>query len=280
MADGRYYVWRAPDGEETERYFRVTTIIDGGIPKPALMGWAVKETALYAIQNLDILKVHVAKDLDGNGKLPPFDEKTRKPTTEGCLEAYKLLWNSRFVGRDKAANLGTKIHEAIEAYVLDKPQPEWPDDIAPYLGNAVQFLKDFEVAVEMTEATVFNRSQRYAGRLDAIATIAGQRWLIDFKTGSGVYPEAALQMAAYAHAEFIGKPDRTEEPMPAIDRAAIIHLQPDGFRFIPVRIDRDVFTYFCYAREVFRWCETASKQVVFDPIDEVESLVPTGEAVA
>lgn len=276
---GRYYVWRSPDGEATERYFGVTSIIDNGIPKPALMGWAVKETALYAIQNLDILKAHVAKDLDEHGRLPVFDEKTRKPTTEGCLEAYKLLWNSRYAGKERAAKLGSDIHEAIEAYVLDKPMPEWPDEIAPYLENAVKFLTDFEVVVEMTEASVYNRTQKYAGTLDMIATIGEERWLIDFKTGSGVYPEAALQMAAYAHAEFIGKPDRTEHEMPTIDRAAIVHLQPDGYKFIPVRIDEQVFLFFQYAREVFRWCEFASKEVVGEPIDEVTGLKER-EAVA
>lgn len=272
---GRYYVWRSEDGEQTDRYYSVTTIIDNGIPKPALMGWAVKMTALYAIQNLDILRAHIAKDLDEAGKLPPFSEKDGKPTSEGALEAYKLLWNSRYTSKERAAQLGSRIHEAIESYVLDRPAPQWSDDVAPYLENAVRFLTDFGVLVEMTEASVFNRTQKYAGTLDMIATINGQRWLIDFKTGSGVYPETALQMSAYAHAEFIGKPDRTEHPMPEIDRAAIVHLRADGYRFIPVRIDEEVFSHFLYAREVFRWSEFTSKEVVGEPLtaDQIEEAV-------
>lgn len=267
---GRYYTWRSADGETTDKFFSVTTIIDGGIPKPALMGWAVKETALYAINNLDILRVHMDKDRDEAGKLPPFDEATRKPTSEGCLEAYKLLWNARWQQSQPKADLGTKIHDAIEAYVLDKPAPEWPSDIAPYLEHAVGFLTDFEVLVEMTEAEVYNRNQMYAGRLDMIATIAGERWLVDFKTGSGVYPEVGLQMAAYAHAEFIGKPDKSEHPMPKVDRAAVVHLRPEGYRFVPVRMDDEVFEVFCYAREVFRWCEFTTKDkdapIIADPV--------------
>lgn len=266
-------MWRSPDGEATERYFSVTTIIDNGIPKPALLGWAVKETALYAIQNLDILRAHIAKDVLDNGKLPPFDDKTRKPTTEGCLEAYKLLWNARYTGKERAAKLGSDIHEAIESYVLDRPTPAWPDDVAPYLENAVRFLKDFEVVVEMTEASVYNRTQKYAGTLDAIATIGGKRWLLDFKTGSGIYPEVALQMSAYAHAEFIGRPDRSEESMPKIDHAAAVHLRKDGYDFIPVRIDEPVFMAFQYAREVFRWCEFDCKDVIADPLGPSDLLV-------
>lgn len=267
---GRYYEWPSEDRETTERYFRVTTIIDSGIPKPALLGWAVKETALYAINNIDLLKLHIAKDLDENGKLPPFDEK-RKPTSEGCKEAYKLLWNSRWEMSQKAAQLGTDIHKAIETYVLDKPAPEWRDEVRSYLENAVKFLTDFEVLVEMTEASVFSRSQKYAGTLDMIAEIAGQRWLVDFKTGSGVYPEVGLQMSAYANAEFIGKPDRSEHPMPKVDHAAVVHLRPEGYSFIPVRIDEEVFQSFMYAREVFRWCEFISgdkaNPVVGKPIE-------------
>ena len=232
----------------------------------------MKETAIYTIKNLDILRAHVAKDLDDNGKLPPFDDQTRKPLTEGCLEAYKLLWNARWAMKDKAAKLGSTIHEAIEAYILDKPVPAWPLDVAPYLDQAIRFLREFEVLVEMTEASVFHREQKYAGTLDMIAEIAGQRWLVDFKTGKGVYPETALQMSAYANAQFIGKPDRSEHPMPKIDRAAVVHLQPDGFSFVPLRVDADVFSFFCYAREVFRWCEFVAKEVIGDPIKSLESL--------
>lgn len=269
---GRYYVWRDPSGETTERYFSVTTIIDGGIPKPALMGWAVKQTAIYAIENHELLRLHIAKDLDDNGKLPA-PGADGKIASEGCMEAYKLLWNSRWAKAQKAADLGTYIHEAIEAYVLDQPHGEWPADAAPYLENAVRFLTDFGVLVESVEASVYNRTQKYAGTLDMIATINGERWLIDFKTGSGVYPEAALQMAAYAHAEFIGKPDRSEEPMPKIDHAAVVHLQPDGYKVIPAKITDAVFSYFMYAREVFRWCEFDQKEALADPVKSLDELV-------
>jgi hypothetical protein len=266
----RYYMWESP--EATERYWSVTTIIDGGIPKPALLGWAVKQTAIYAIENHQLLGLHIAKDLDDSGQLPPADPDTRKPTGRGCLEAYKLLWDARRQVSERAANLGTRIHEAIEAYVLDKPAPEWPEDVRPFLENAMAFLRDFEVMVEMTEASVFNRSQRYAGTLDMIATINGERWLIDFKTGSGVHAEAALQMSAYAHAEFIGRPDNSEEPMPRIDHAAIVHLRPEHYSFIPVRIDDAIFNTFLYAREVFRWAEETSKKVVGDSLASLDDL--------
>jgi hypothetical protein len=268
----RYYVWPSRDRQETERYWSVTTIIDGAFPKPALLGWAVKQTAIYAIENLDLLRLHLKKDLNEHGQLPPPDPETGKPSGEGGQEAYKLLWNGRFAKSQRAADLGSRVHEAIETYVLDKPAPAWPKDIAPYLEQALAFLRHFEVMVEMTEAAVYNRMQKYAGRLDMIATIADKRWLVDFKTGSGVYPEAALQMAAYKNAEFIGKPDKTEEPMPEIECAAVVHLQPTHYSFIPVDIGETVYNHFLYGREVFRWTEFDSKQVVSDPVPNLERL--------
>lgn len=262
---GRYYTWRAPDGSKTERYWSVTTLIGGGVPKPALIGWAAKMTALAAIKNVD--KVVTLLE----GEEIEFDE-AGKPTTPGANAAYKLLTEARFQKSQAAADLGTEIHEAIEAWVLDKPMPKWRPEVEPYMEQATDFLLHFEPLVEMTEASVYNRTQKYAGTLDMIATIGDERWLIDFKTGSGVYPEAALQMAAYARAEFIGRPDESEEPMPKIDHAAVVHLQPTHYEFIPVSIDDDVFNAFLYCREVFRWMEDISKRCIEKPVPSLDRL--------
>lgn len=268
----RWYVWKGPDSTTTERYWSVTTIIGGGIPKPALVGWAAKETALYAIENAELVKSLVAKDLDEDGKLPPFDQYG-KPSSSGAQDAYELLTKARFKKSSKAADLGTEIHEAIEAWVLDKPLPDWSPAAEPFMEQAVRWLQEREPKVEMSEASVYNRTYRYAGTLDMIATIDGKRTLIDFKTGSGVYPEAALQMNAYAKAEFIAMPDGSEKPMPEIEAAAVVHLNPDWYQEIPIRLGADVFNSFLYAREVFRWMEEISKTVVGSDIPSQGELV-------
>ena len=49
----------------------------------------------------------------------------------------------------------------------------------------------------------------------------GRTVLLDYKTaGSGVWPETAFQLAAYAHAEFYVAEDGTERPVPAIEHHA------------------------------------------------------------
>jgi len=148
-----------------------------------------------------------------------------------------------------------------------------------------QFLSDFSPEFLMSEASVFNRSEHYAGTLDAIVKLratgstletAGQErtMLLDFKTGKGVYPESALQLAAYRFAEFVGAPDGSEQPVPSVDGGAVVHLTDEGYELVEVVCDEPVFRSFLYVREVFRWTDVTSKEVILPP------LLPVGEEVA
>ena len=55
---------------------------------------------------------------------------------------------------------------------------------------------------------VFSAKYRYAGAMDAIAYRDGSLVALDWKTSNGIYPEYALQVAAYAKAleEMTGNP--------------------------------------------------------------------------
>ena len=46
---GRFYEWKGG------RYFSVTTILGGGVPKPALINWAKKFVADYTLDNWELL---------------------------------------------------------------------------------------------------------------------------------------------------------------------------------------------------------------------------------
>src|SRR3990172_181392 len=172
----RYYDWRS------ERYWSVTTILSGGVPKPALLPWGIKMVAEGAVEAVE------------SGTLAGMVEQDR----EGAIRWLKgLPW----AHRDKAADLGTAV----------------------------------------PEASVFNRTERYAGTLDAIATIGGRTLVIDVKSGKGVYPETALQLAAYRWAEFVGVPDGSEQPMPPTVGAAVLHLTDQGDSFQHVASGRGAF---------------------------------------
>jgi hypothetical protein len=78
-----------------------------------------------------------------------------------------------------------------------------------------------------TERPVASRQWKYAGTFDLIARMRDETWLLDLKTSKGVYGDNAIQLAAYAGAEFLVDQDDNEQPMPHIDRLGILHVQ-DG----------------------------------------------------
>lgn len=238
----RFYTWRG------ERYWSVTTIIGGGIPKPALINWAKKFVAEYAVDHFPALTALVETgDREG---------------------AVSWLEDSPYRDRDRAADIGTQVHAAAEAYRLGRPMPPWPLEVKLRMDAFVQWLETWKPEFEQVEAPVFHREQHYAGTLDAIVTVAGQRLVVDYKTSrTGIYPEVALQLAAYRHAQFIALPDGSEVEMPETDGGAALWLAADGtYQFVPVRCDRDVYRAFLYAREVYRWQDLTSKGVIGAPL--------------
>ena len=87
------------------------------------------------------------------------------------------------------------------------------------------------------------------GTLDLVADLAdGQRWLLDWKTtASGIWPESALQLAAYRNADFYIDDNGDEQPMPPVDQAGCVWLSADGYDLIPVDAGPDTFRSFRYA---------------------------------
>jgi hypothetical protein len=242
---GRYYVWKK------NRYWSVTTIIGGGLPKPVLVNWAKKFTAEYAVENLDQLYALAKKEPAG---------------------AVDWLKRAADRSRDTAGNLGSLVHDAAEAYALGQPYPEWTAEQAPFMESFKAWLADFSPRFEAVEAPCYSDKHRYAGTLDGICVIDGVRYLIDYKTGrTGPWPEAGLQLAAYRYSEsFIGLPDGSKEPTPPVDACAVVKLRPEGYEFVPVRADEEVFRAFLYVREVFRFTQELSKDIVGMPLDRPE----------
>lgn len=274
---GRLYEWRSPSagvGDPPERFWSVTTILKGGLPSPALTAWGMKAVAEYAVANhvqlTSMLQTVRVRKTEEGGMFLIADP-------DAVQAAIDWLKGSPYRERDRKGDIGTAVHQAAEAYILDKPWPTPADDVAPYVDQFRRFVEEFSPEFELAEASVYNRAEAYAGTLDAIALIPGRgRALIDFKTtGKGVYPEHALQLAMYRFAEFIGLPDGTEAAMPAVDGCAVLWLAPDRYELVPVVADDQVFTAAKFVRECFRWMEELSKGVVGKALP-----VPTKEVAA
>ncbi len=235
----RYYDWHG------ERFWSVTTLTKGGLPESfGLAKWKRTIVAKGAVESVQA------------GILGPMVENA----PDAAVEYLSAL---PFQRTKKAQDLGTEVHGAIEALVLGTPIPEPSPEAAPFLEQFGTFLAEYNPTFIAAEASVYHRRHWYAGTLDSVVEIDGRRHVLDVKTGSGVYPEVALQLAAYANAEFIGGPDGKEYPMEPVDLEVglCLHLQPDGFDLKAVRIGEDVYRAFLYCRETFRWDTEVSKTV-------------------
>jgi len=156
--------------------------------------------------------------------------------------------------------------------------------MAPYLQHFEAFVRDWQVEFTASEMVVGNRTHLYAGTLDyllrspliarelgvpAHLEIAG-----DTKTGGeldmkGVYPEAGLQMSAYAHCEFAQLRDGSRVPMPRVaPKGVVLHLRPEGYRLIEANVGDDVFAAFLDLRGIdARWTTDLSKRVIGRVLD-------------
>jgi hypothetical protein len=170
-------------------------------------------------------------------------------------EAVTLIKEASIRYMEKTSVLGTQVHSEVERLVNGGIE-----NCTPHTSHFKAWAAEYKPQYMLSEATVYNRREGYAGTLDFLAKINTKNIIIDVKTGKNVYPEVALQLCAYAHGEFIGR-DNRELELPHIDGAAVLHLRPRGFKFIPVRIDDEVWQSFRYVKEAHRWKAFLSKRV-------------------
>lgn len=166
---------------------RVSSVLSV-INKPALVGWAKNVTA-------DAFE-RALRDEDVRGGLRDLvaSEGEAGPLYDAWVERL-VAWGRRAadVHRDNTAQRGTDLHAAIEHAILG---PGEPGGIGLQADN---FLSDRGMGIVATEYVVWDHNRCIAGTVDAVARDDdGALYVVDWKTGKGVYPEMALQVAAYA----------------------------------------------------------------------------------
>lgn len=257
---------------------RVTTILNQGNPKPELMFWSANLTAAEAFATLPTL---VAASLRPDKK----------------EAAYDWLRKSHIRKKDERRDIGTAVHDIIEAHVLGAPVPEEllkDPEMAPYLRHFLRFVEEWQITFEASEMTVGNYAEGYAGKLDylfrspLIARVleVDLRTLFigDTKTGGeldekGVYPEAGLQMAAYRRSEVGWLRDGSKIPIPSIHGTGIVlHLRPEGYRVMPLKCGDDVFAAFLHVKKVAEFKGGLSKSVVGEALALSATAAPEGKA--
>ena len=224
-------------------YRRVTSMLGGGIPKPALVGWGIKSVANYAWDNIEAWS-----------KLSKTD-------------AIKLLKGSPYSQRDDAAARGTAVHKTLEALLGTTPMPQdLTEDEQACADAAADFLAQRDSKHLGTEITVFNNSMGYAGTLDLWEIDRdGTTWILDYKTSkSGVFPDMAIQQVAYQRAEFAlvnarsapgGKSVAKVIPwsVECAERLGIVHVSPEGATLHPIRDPDSLVAILEAAARISQW---------------------------
>lgn len=212
----------------------VTTILGATVPKPALINWAADTTAAFAVDYWEAL-----------GELTPSKRLDR-------------LKKARYEDRDTAANRGTQVHAIAEQYVAGV-EVEIPDELDGHVRSYQRFIEEWNVEEVHTEVVVANRATWYCGTVDLIADLVdGHRWLLDLKTSrSGIFPETALQLTAYEHAEVYATAEKgalEEHPMAelGITHVGAVHVTADGYELIPIVQRDDVWAYFRHLAWLYR----------------------------
>lgn len=201
----------------------VTTVLKQ-LNKPALVQWAVDQTAAFAVANIDNLLSRTEEQ--GWGFLRWY--WNRDP-----LKGEVELRNFYNGVRDDAAELGTMIHEWIAA---DHGEGNYPDvSMAPeFFWQMVNVWNEWsaqhDVKPIVSEGTVWSElGGGYAGTLDGIWEIDGVRYLLDIKSSRNVYDEHMMQLAALGGAQVLmveDGEDWVEKPIPEFDAYALLRIRP------------------------------------------------------
>lgn len=155
----------------------------------------------------DKTKVHTRYYLEDGTQVPGVT------TVTGILDKSALknwAWKMGLKGEDiykytdEAKAIGSLAHELI-AQSLGGPSAKVKAYSPDQLERAEYSVKVFadwrlrhsDLEPVAVEVPLVSEAHRYGGTIDLVARIDGRTELIDFKTGSGIWPEHEVQVGAY-----------------------------------------------------------------------------------
>lgn len=235
-------------------YPSVTTVLTQ-VAKPALLQWVADQTAAAAVVNLPYLML---RNEDVGWGFLRFMWSRKADLDDPIRSRYMRV-------RDDAAELGTNIHEWIEAH-LDE-FATYPEIVGTEVDQMIEqfliWLETHDVIPHRAEFTVVNDMLGVAGTADADweiccmhdgPTCLGQaqgeyiRTLIDLKSSRYTWREHGMQLAALGSANSVmrevpegtegaikheraiaGKKDKSwwvEDAMPRFSCYALLHIRP------------------------------------------------------
>ena len=206
---GNHTYWLAdPVTGKKHRLPSVTGLL-GMLDKPQLKRWAARTAADYAADHWDDL-----------AQLTP---------SARARQIAAAPWQER----DRAAASGTAIHALAEQLIAGQPV-QVPEVIAAKVEAVARWMERNPITDPLTEVRVWTEDDDelgmsgYAGTADLMGLHPRYGLLLlDWKSGSGVYPSMADQLAAYAAADHIVIND-VDTPMTRPDTLAVAHVTDGG----------------------------------------------------
>lgn len=240
-SNGRFYQHPAIE----DAFVPSITNITGMKDKPALKNWAAKQSAIFAVENIETLAQLALKDQRA---------------------AIDLVKGAPWRSSSTAASRGDVVHNWIDEFIKDKmagnPVDHSPsEDEQKEAGSTArgmwkQFLafdRKYQPKYLASEFTVWSEKYSYAGTGDFIAVINGKTVYCDTKTGNGVYPEVGMQIAAQMWADYYFDDEGNQRELPKADAGAVFHLRPRFCRLSPLRNLDEAFKSFLGLRACFEW---------------------------
>ena len=155
--------------------------------------WHKNETEFKTANGYEVNGVwypRVTRILEIKAK-PALDQFFKEMETYSSAEEVK----------NKSAAHGSLVHTTVEKLATGQTM-EIPEEIAPAVSAFQRFNEERKIIFhpEFIERQVWSLRHRYAGTVDAIATVDGKFGVLDIKTSSSFYAEYNLQTAAYMSA--------------------------------------------------------------------------------
>lgn len=258
----------------------ITTAIKAKDKGYALDTWQKYETGLAAVRNIATIEPHLS-----HGEIDPLcalcTAGRQKDTTAEQRAARWLTKWPGYVSRPKMV-LGSAIHAIAEAMARHEAIDfaSIPDEQMPFVES---FIRDFieggrtpgkakpRFHPDYIEYAVYRDGdewcEAYGGTMDVAAALGDDIVLLDHKTGSGVYDEVRLQLAAGSNGtvagrlcpgciDDTGKTPHKDSPtfrLPKVTAHAILHIRPDRAEYLPYRITERDFRAFSAARDLWQW---------------------------
>ena len=253
-----------------EKYWSVSTI-SKALAKPFLIPWAAKMAGECAVEEWDYLATLKPNDRLHRIKSASARSNNRASAKGNQVHAFIEDWIRR--GQPEDYDIGQCERDAdLLKWNEAGEKPITKNELVPYFEGFKLWVAKFDAKFIHSETTVWNKKEKYAGTLDLIAELPhfqlpgekepGCFAILDAKSGKGIYPEVGLQLSAYARAEFYLDEHGNEKPLPPVEAAFALHVQPGVSHMIPVKIEDDVYNSFLYIREAFRFSEVISKTVL------------------